>query len=109
MKYFVFDNERESTNYHEFYKGKWDGKTFWHPESISIDDNVLYANRNLVDAIIKVIPTYDPFDETEINREQWIQIGELITDPQSREVYDEAAAWLSSVWDEYGCFTILGL
>lgn len=29
MKYFVTNKERQGTCYHEFYKGKWDEKTFW--------------------------------------------------------------------------------
>lgn len=109
MKYFVYDYERKSTNYHEFYKGKWDEKTFWHPDSISIDDNILYENPDFVDAIISVIPTYDPFGETEINHKQWIDIGKKVTDTQSKELYEEASEWLKTIWDKYPCFTILGL
>lgn len=33
MKYFVTDRERDGTCYHEFYKGRWDGKTFWKEDS----------------------------------------------------------------------------
>nr|WP_288625771.1 hypothetical protein [uncultured Roseburia sp.] len=33
MKYFVTDRERDGTCYHEFYKGRWDGKTFCHQRS----------------------------------------------------------------------------
>ncbi len=29
MKYFVSDNERKNTVYHEFQKGSFDGHTFW--------------------------------------------------------------------------------
>ena len=43
MKYFVYNNQRDGTCYHEFYKGKWDGKTFWKDDSICIDDNDFYA------------------------------------------------------------------
>ena len=39
MKYFVKNSERESTCYHEFYKGKWDEKTFWKEDSLLLHDD----------------------------------------------------------------------
>lgn len=109
MKYFVLDHERKSTNYYEFYKGKWDGETFWHPESISIDDDIIFQCPNFVDAIVSVTPDYDSFGVTEINKEQWVEIGQKITDAESKELYAEASEWLDTIWDECYCFTILGL
>lgn len=67
MKYFVRNKERENTCYHEFYKGKWDGNTFWKEDSISLHDNIMFENKGFVDAIMEVIPTYDPFGETEVS------------------------------------------
>lgn len=69
MKYFIFDNQRNSSSYHEFYKGKWDEKTFWKSDSILLHDDYLY-NNGFVDAIVEVIPTYDPFGETEISADE---------------------------------------
>lgn len=109
MKYFVYDHERKGSNYYEFYKGKWDGNTFWHPESISLEDDILFECPDFEDAIISVIPTYDPFGVTEINKKQWIEIGHQIADAESKELYEEASLWLNTIWDEYHCFTILGL
>ena len=109
MKYFVYDHERKGTNYYEFYKGKWDGVTFWHPESISIDDNIIFKNPNFVDSIKTIVPSYDPFGETEISKEEWQEIGRQITDEKSRKLYEEATEWLNTIWDEYHCFTIIGL
>lgn len=109
MQYFVYDYEREGTHYHEFYKGKWDEETFWHPDSISIDDNILYKNHELVDAIKTVIPAYDPYGVTEISKAQWIEIGKLLTDTHSKELYEEANGWLDTIWNEHSCFTVLGL
>lgn len=34
MKYFCSVNNRAGTCYHEFYRGKWDDKTFWKSDSI---------------------------------------------------------------------------
>lgn len=111
MRYFVVDSERTSTCYHEFFKGKWDGKTFWKEDSLSIHDNTLYENKGFVDAIMKVIPNYDPFGETEISYDEWKRIGQSIAeeDTSSLELYSEANEWVEDVLQEYGCFTILGL
>ena len=111
MKYFVNDNERKGTCYHEFYKGEWDGKTFWKEDSIPIHDEIMYKNRGFVEAIEEVIPTYDPYDITEVSFENWIKIGKIIQqkDENSKEIYKEANEWLEDVFKENDCFTILGI
>ena len=109
MRYFVKDEERNGSCYYEYYKGKWDGKTFWRKDSISIHDDVLYEFPEYEDAIIKVIPTYNPFGETEVYPEQWKAIGEIIKDAQARVLYMEADVWVRKTFNEYPCFTILGL
>lgn len=107
MKY--FDYQRNGSCYHEFYKGKWDGHTFWKSDSIFIDDDYLFDG--FIDAIIEIIPTYDPFGETEISVEQWNEIGKIILtkDQKSQEVYSEANRWLKKVFKTHDCFTILGI
>ena len=74
----------------EFYKGKWDGKTFWKSDSISLDDDFLYSG--FVEAITEIVPTYDLYGETEISIEEWREIGKVILtkDSASQEVYNEA-------------------
>lgn len=111
VKYFVINSGRESTCYHEFYKGKWDGKTFWKDDSLLLHDDVMFKNRGFVDAITEVIPTYDPFGVTEISFEMWKKIGQVMKekDESSKELYQEADVWLKDVFEEYECFTILGL
>ena len=111
MKYFVNDNQRTSTCYHEFYKGKWDGHTFWNSDSISIHDDLMFDNPDFQDAIEEVIPSYDPLGTTEITLEEWRKIGEMILkkDSVSQEIYHEADVWLKDVFEVYGCFTIIGM
>lgn len=111
MKYFVKNSERESTFYHEFYKGKWDEKTFWKEDSLLLHDDVMFKNQGFVDAVMEVIPTYDPFGETEISPEIWKKIGQVIKekDERAKELYDEADVWLKDVFKEYECITILGI
>ena len=111
LKYFVKNSAREGTCYHEFYKGKWDGKTFWKEDSISLHDDILFKTPEFVDSIMEVVPTYDPFGETEISFEAWKKIGMIIRekDKRSQELYQEADSWLNEVFKEYECITILGI
>ena len=109
MKYFVCNSQRDGTCYHEFYKGKWDGHTFWKADSISLEDDYLF--NGFVDAIASVVPNYDPFGETEISIEEWNEIGKIILtkDNESQEIFNEADRWLQKVFEDYTCFTILGI
>lgn len=111
MKYFVTDEERTYTGYHEFYNGKWDGKTFWKNDSISLDDEVLRDHLGFYRALKTAIPNYDPYDNIEVSKDQWVAVGEAIPadDTGSLDLYAEADQWLQSVFETHGCFTILGL
>ena len=64
-----------------------------------------------VEAIVEVIPAYDPFGETEISIEEWNEIGKIVLtkDQKSQEVFNEANEWLKDVFKTYACFTILGI
>lgn len=109
MTYFVCDNQRKGTCYHEFYKGEWDQQTFWKADSISLHDDLMFGG--FADAIAEVIPSYDPYGETEISQEDWKEIGRIILtkDQVSQEVYNEADKWLEEVFRTHSCFTILGI
>lgn len=111
MKYFVTNKDRQGTCYHEFYKGKWDGKTFWKDDSICLHDDVLWECSGFEEAIRTVISSYDPFGETEITQCQWEEIGRLIEgkDAMSKEIYAEANIWAEGVYKSHDCFTILGI
>lgn len=111
MKYFVTNGEREGTCYHEFYRGKWDSKTFWNDDSIYLHDDVLLENRGFADALLLVVPNYDPYRDTEVSSEDWARVGKAIRqdDRGSLELYDEAGAWLEEVFKTEDCFTILGV
>ena len=111
MEYFIHVSERKGTIYHEFYKGKWDGKTFWKSDSILLSDDILNDADGFVDAILEVIPCYDPFGETEITLDEWNKIGEIVVTKNmvSQEIYNELNEWLIDVFKNYKCFTILGI
>ena len=112
MKYFVNDEHRKGTCYHEFYKGKWDEETFWASESLFLHDGILYEAVAFTEAISAVLPEYDPFGETEIDYDHWKMIGERICKTRSEmaiELFYEADKWAQGVFPSYGCFTILGI
>lgn len=111
MKYFVDEKERKGTCYHEFYKGKWDRKTFWKKDSLLIHDDIMFENKGFIEALVQVVPTYDSCKETEISQEDWVKIGEILSKSAEKgmELYREANEWLEEVFLEHKCFTILGL
>ena len=60
LKFFVHDNEREGTAYHEFFKGKWDGETVWNHKSICLHYHTLVEHRGFYKALLSTVPGYDP-------------------------------------------------
>ena len=60
MKYFIKNDQRKGSCYHEFYKGKWDNETHWKDDSVYLHDDILYDAMDLADAIREVLPEYDP-------------------------------------------------
>ena len=112
MEFFIHNNERDCTAYHEFYKGKWDGKTYWSDDSIYLHDNELVSHDGFYDALKNTIPDYDPYDiPTVVTREVWAKVREAIPDKdtESLELYEEANAWAKEPLEKDGLFTILGI
>ncbi len=112
MKYFINDNERDSTAYHEFFKGKWDGKSFWRKDSICLHDDVLVEHEGFYKALWNMVPGYDPYAiAVEVSKEVWQKVREAIPseDVESIEIYEEANTWAKESLEKHGCFTILGL
>ena len=111
MKYFIYDYQRNGTCYFEFYKGKWDKKTFWNKDSILIDGDILLNCKDFIDSILEIIPTFDPFGATEISYANWKKIGKIILrkGTQSQEIFHEANELLKNAFTIYNCITILGV
>ena len=110
MKYFCYVSDRVGTCYHEFYKGKWDGKTFWKSDSILLHDDTL-EELQLYKAFTTVLPDYDPYGETQVNQSQWEAILDYASqlDTEAKPALTEAAAWVKNVFENEGVFTILGI
>lgn len=111
MKYFIYEYQRNGTCYIEFYKGKWDGKTFWKKDSILIDGDVLLDCKDFINSILEIIPIFDPFGVTEISYADWKKIGKIILrkSTQSQEIFDEADELLKNAFTIHDCITILGI
>lgn len=111
MKYFTVNSERKGTCYREFYKGKWDGATFWKEDSIFLHDDILYSCSGFANVLTLIIPRYDPYGETEVSAADWEKIGKAIrqNDRSSVELYEEASVWAAEVFKTEECFTILGI
>ena len=111
MKHFVTAAQRQGTCYHEFWRGKWDGVSFWAADSILLHDDILDECRGFAEALLAVIPTYASFGVTEVSRPQWEAVGALVgaMGGSAAELYREADVWAKEVFRTHACFTILGI
>ena len=110
MKYFCFESNRVGTCYHEFYKGKWDKKTFWKSDSILLHDDTL-IELEIYKAFAAVIPDYDTYGETQVNQSQWQAILDYASqlDTEAKIALAEATIWVNEVFENEEVFTILGV
>lgn len=110
MNYFCTVSNHVGTCYHEFYKGKWDHKTFWKSDSILLHDDTL-EELGLYKAFAAVLPDYDPYGETQVNQSQWESILDYASqlDTEAKTALTEAAAWVKDVFENEEVFTILGI
>ena len=110
MKYFVTDNERENTNYHEFQKGHWDRETFWKDDSINLSDDV-FCELKFMKLFIATIPDYDCYADSEIDKATWDNIKSE-AEKLGGQIYEcilEAYEWVKNTFLENDVFTIIGL
>lgn len=109
MKYFCSVNERVGTCYHEFYRGKWDGKTFWKSDSILLHDDTL-TELKIYEAFAAAIPDYAPYGVTEVNKAQWDAVLEYPSlSPEAKAALAEAEPWVKETFKSEKVFTILGI
>lgn len=112
MKYFVRNEDRKDTNYHEFYKGHWDEDTmeFWSNESIYMHDDIMYQ-LNFGELILNVIPTFTPFGETEIDIYSWEIIYKKAKEDNGElhQMIEELNLWGQDTFAKHDVFTIIGI
>ena len=110
MKYFVVNKERKNTVYHEFQKGKFDGKTFWKEDSIFLSDDILFTS-GMEKLFSDTVSGYKSYSESEIDIELWNNIKRKARDIGG-EVYEcvsEADEWVRNTFVEYDVFTVIGV
>lgn len=110
MKYFIYENQRKNTNYHEWYKGHFDGVSFWKNDSLLISEDIHYI-LGLEDFFKMFIPDYDPVGETEVSKNQWIMIMKKASEigGQLYECLKEANNWITETFKKYDVFTMIGM
>lgn len=109
MKFFIRNDQRKGSGYHEFCKGKWDKETHWKDDSIYLNDDILYDAKDFEEAIKEVITCSSTDGYTEVSVDDWIKIGQIVDqkDIFAREIYQDANMWVQLACAECGCITIL--
>lgn len=110
MHYFCKVSEKKGTCYHEWQKGRWDGKTFWKEDSLLLHDDLLISLK-LGGLLAEILSGYSSYGVVELNAFQWEQIyrragligGEL------KAAMDEAAPWVRENFAGNEVFSILGI
>ena len=114
MKYFSDNFTRRGTCYHEFTRGKWDGKTYWSDNSMFLRDDYM-NDLKLYELVFS--PAYAEFGKSfsrwgvnEVTREIWdsmlshaMEIGGEVW-----ELFSEIATWAETSLSD-GEFSILGI
>lgn len=111
MKYFIYENQKgNETYYHEWYKGHFDGVSFWTDDSLLISDDIHYM-LGLEDIFKMFIPYYDPLGEIEVSENQWNMIMKKSAeiDGQLYDCLKEADNWVRVTFKEYDSFTMIGM
>ena len=110
MKYFVGNNDRINTVYHEFQKGHWDENTFWKDDSIYLSDDLLYT-LGIEDLFIRTIPNYCSTDEVEVTPQTW-EVVKREAEKEDGNIHEsimEADEWVQNTFLKYDVFTIIGI
>lgn len=110
MKYFISDDERCSTCYHEWQKGHFDGITFWKSSSLLLSDDIMC--KLCLESLFKsVFDKYESYGETEVSKAQWESVLKKATEigGEIAECIYEADVWVQETFEEYEIFTMMGL
>ena len=109
MKYFITERKRDSTWYHEWFKGKHNGETFWNDDSILLSVETM-RDIGLYDFFYDVIPHYDAYENAVVDKELWERIKERSKEygTQIQECISEAEDWVQETFKQYDVFTIIG-
>ena len=106
-KYFVLNNEREGTFYHEFAFGKCKN-VYWNEKSIYIDD---FEMQKIYKIFEDNVDKYDYFGSTIVDEKSWNKIIENLDNYsfEIKEAVYEIQEWVEYSLERYKCFTIIGI
>ena len=99
MKYFITERERDGTWYHEWFKGKHNGETFWNDDSILLSVETM-RDIGMYDFFYDVIPNYDAYENAVIDKDLWENIKERSKEysTQIQECIAEAESWVQETF-----------
>jgi hypothetical protein len=109
MEYCCTNNQRTGSWYFELQKGKFTDK-YWLANSIWLSDDIL-DSMNLYQVFAEVVPEFDYYGITEIDKEQWEQV-KLVADRSGgvgKDIITEIDSWASSVLPAESVITVLGI
>lgn len=110
MKYFITENERTGTCYHEWQKGHFDGVSFWRNDSLLLHEDMHYKFH--LEEIFKILmPHYNPCGEVEVSKTQWVLILKKADEigGDVAECIHEADIWAKETFEKYEVFTMIGM
>ena len=110
MRFFVKDNERKNTNYHEFYKGRWDGVTFWKEDSLLLHMDI-FDQLNLYSVFIAALPDFNYYGETYVTPAQYelLKSSAFTQGGEIAVLFAELDIWVSECFKTESCFIIQGI
>lgn len=115
MKYFTDNFERRGTCYHEFTRGKWDGKTFWDDNSLYLRDDII-SDLKLYELVFKPAfersgAKFNRWGPNEVTNELWDNILCLAEDAGGEvwNLFGEICTFAQKSLSADGVFSILGM
>lgn len=111
MKFFVDNFTRRGTCYHEFTRGKWDGKTYWSDSSLFLRDDYM-NDLQLYELVFKnAFEKFNRWGNNVVTREIWERMLSLAEDAggEVRELFFEVTPWVEKNFAEHDVFSILGI
>lgn len=111
-QFFISKSERqnrESTDFLEFQKGKFSGY-YWTPDSLNIQEEDFYELA-LLKLFCDVIPEFDMYGVTIVSKEAWetLKRKAMTTGKETRRAFRELEVWVECCFQEQDCFSVVGL
>ncbi len=109
MKYCCTNSQRKGTCYFEFQKGRFNDK-HWLSDSLCLDADI-FDDLSLYELFSKVLPEFDYYGITEIDKEKWkqIKLESEVIGGTVKDVIDEIDLWINLAFSTIDTITILGI